>query len=148
MAAEVGHLELAHDYWGETALTDLYDVQHNTASGLHLAALAGAWTIAVAGFGGMRDHDGRLTFAPRLPPGLTRLRFRLAYRGRCLHVDIGPGEATYSLLSGEPLDTCHHGEAIKVSQAAPVTRPVPPPPTPEPVVQPAGRAPKRRPGRH
>jgi alpha,alpha-trehalose phosphorylase len=37
---------------------------------VHIASLAGAWLAAVAGFGGMRDHDGNLTFAPRLPPRL------------------------------------------------------------------------------
>ena len=46
---------------------DLDDLEHNTRDGLHIASLAGAWIAAVAGFGGMRDHDGELTFAPRLP---------------------------------------------------------------------------------
>ena len=69
IAAEVGHLELAYDYFGEAALMDLHDLEHNTVDGVHIASLAGAWIAAVAGFGGMRDHDGKLTFAPRLPPG-------------------------------------------------------------------------------
>ena len=59
IAAEVGHLELAHDYLGEAALMDLHDIHDNTREGLHIAALAGAWLALVAGFGGMRDHDGR-----------------------------------------------------------------------------------------
>src|SRR5438045_8257528 len=77
IAAEVGHLELAYDYFGEAALMDLRDLEHNTRDGVHIASLAGAWTAAVAGFGGMRDHDGKLTFAPRLPQRLERLTFRL-----------------------------------------------------------------------
>ncbi|HKY76035.1 MAG TPA: glycosyl hydrolase family 65 protein [Acidimicrobiia bacterium] len=144
IAAEVGHLDLAYDYWAETALTDLRDLHGNTGGGLHLAALAGAWTVAVAGFGGMRDHGGRLTFAPRLPSGLSRLAFRLTFRGRCLRVDIRPHETTYELLAGDPLATEHHGEAITVAPAAPVRRPAPPAPQVEPVTQPAGRAPRRR----
>ena len=67
VAAEVGHLELAYDYFGEAALMDLDDLEHNTRDGLHIASLAGAWIAAVAGFGGMRDHGGQLSFAPRLP---------------------------------------------------------------------------------
>jgi alpha,alpha-trehalose phosphorylase len=47
------------------------DVGHRTGNGLHLASLARAWTVAVARFGGMHQHDGRLTFAPRLPPTLS-----------------------------------------------------------------------------
>ena len=72
IAAEVGHLELAYDYFGEAALIDLDNLEHNTRDGLHIASLAGAWIVAVAGFGGMRDHDGTLTFAPRLPERLSR----------------------------------------------------------------------------
>ena len=75
IAAEVGHLELAYDYFAEAALVDLHDLAGNTGNGVHIASLAGAWTAAVAGFGGMRDHGGVLTFAPRLPARLERLAF-------------------------------------------------------------------------
>lgn len=30
---------------------DLDDLEYNTRDGLHLASLAGAWIVAVAGFG-------------------------------------------------------------------------------------------------
>ena len=59
IAAEVGHLELAYDYFGEAALIDLDDLEQNTRDGLHIASLAGAWIAAVAGFGGMRDSRRR-----------------------------------------------------------------------------------------
>ncbi len=88
IAAEVGHLELAYDYFAEAALVDLHDLAGNTDNGVHIASLAGAWTAAVAGFGGMRDHGGVLTFAPRLPARLERLVFRLLFRGRRLKVEV------------------------------------------------------------
>ncbi len=53
LCAEVGHLELAHDYAAEAALIDLRDLHHNTRDGLHMASLAGAWIALVAGFGGL-----------------------------------------------------------------------------------------------
>jgi alpha,alpha-trehalose phosphorylase len=56
MAAEVGQLELAYDYFGESAFIDLRDLAFNTTDGVHLASLAGAWLVAVAGFGGMRSR--------------------------------------------------------------------------------------------
>ena len=114
IAAEVGHLELAYDYLCEAALIDLDDLQHNTRDGLHIASLAGTWIGAVAGFGGMRDHDGILSFAPRLPQALTRLTFRLCFRGRRLLVEVGPEQATYSLLQGASLEIVHHGEKTTV----------------------------------
>ena len=85
VAAEVGQLELAYDYWGETAFIDLRDLAFNTRDGIHLAALAGAWHVAVAGFGGLRDHgDDGCSSRPRLPPRLSRLAFRIVFRGRRL----------------------------------------------------------------
>jgi alpha,alpha-trehalose phosphorylase len=144
VAAEVGYLDLAYDYWREAALTDLHDLHDNIRDGLHIASLAGAWSAAVAGFGGMRDHDGHLSFAPRLPPALTRLCFRLTFQGRSLQVEVGQHDAAYRLLSGEPLDTTHHGEPITVVEGSDVTRPIPPVPRLGPVRQPAGRAPTGR----
>ncbi|HEX2075585.1 MAG TPA: glycosyl hydrolase family 65 protein [Geodermatophilus sp.] len=143
VAAETGHLELAYDYWAEATLTDLHNLHGNSGHGLHIAAMAGGWTIAVAGFGGMRDHDGRLLFAPRLPERITRLRFRLAYQGRFLEVTVTRRDASYRLLEGEPLDVHHHGRRITVDEDEQVLD-IPPAPEVPPVHQPAGAAPRRR----
>src|SRR5581483_1407839 len=144
VAAEVGHLELAYDYFAEAALMDLRDLEHNTCDGLHIASLAGTWIAAVAGFGGMREHDGKLTFAPRLPARLERLAFRLLFRGRRLLVEATKSAATYTLLDGPPLEIEHHGEAVVVSVEAPVARPIPEAPARPTPSQPEGRAPARR----
>jgi alpha,alpha-trehalose phosphorylase len=144
VAAEVGQLELAYDYFGETAFIDLRDLAFNTRDGVHLASLAGTWLTAAAGFGGMRDHGRTLAFGPRLPSRLTRLTFRLLYRGRRLRVEVRRETARYELLEGEPLELLHHGEPLTVAPGSPETRPLPPAPRrakPEP---PAGRLPPRR----
>jgi alpha,alpha-trehalose phosphorylase len=144
IAAEVGHMELAYDYFGEAALMDLHDLEHNTSDGVHIASLAGAWIAAVAGFGGMRDYDGRLTFKPRLPPRLERLAFRLVFCGRRLEVEVRKEDASYTLLEGEALEVGHHGENVEVVPGTGTVRPIPPlAPRPAPV-QPPGRAPVRR----
>ena len=143
MAAEVGHLDLAFDYLRETALVDLHDLNGNTDSGLHIGSLAGGWLVAVAGFGGLRDHGDTLAFAPRLPAQLTRLRFRLRYRGRRLCIDIGREGVRYALLEGEPLDVLHHGEPLTIGAGEPQALELPAPPTPAPVQPPRGRAPGR-----
>jgi alpha,alpha-trehalose phosphorylase len=144
MAAEVGHLDLAYDYFGEAALIDLDDLQHNTRDGLHTASLAGTWIVAVGGFGGMRDHGGKLTFKPRVPPALSRVCFGVSFRGRRLRVEIAQKEATYSLSAGDPLEVTHHGEAITVAADEPVTRPIPALPPRDAPSQPRGRAPAQR----
>ncbi|MBO4160007.1 MULTISPECIES: glycoside hydrolase family 65 protein [Micromonospora] len=148
LAAEVGHPELAHSYLREAALMDLHDLNENTRDGVHMASLAGAWIALVAGFGGLRDHDGELSFTPRLSSGLSRLEFSLQWRSMRLRVDVRPHQTTYSLRNGGPdtaLELRHHGETVRVTSAAPVTVPVPQTheqtPAPE---QPPGRAPLLR----
>jgi len=144
VAAEVGHLDLAYDYLGETSFIDLRDLAFNTRDGLHIASLAGSWLVAVAGFGGMRDHGDALAFAPRLPSRLTRLTFRLIYRGRRLRVHLSSHSARYELVEGEPLEILHDGETVALAPGSPQTRPVEPPPRRAPPEQPPGRSPPRR----
>jgi alpha,alpha-trehalose phosphorylase len=141
VAAEVGHLELAYDYLYEAGLTDLDDLQHNTRNGLHIASLAGTWLGIVAGFGGMRDHGPKLSFAPRLPGALTGLTFRLCFRGRRLKVEITPGHAGYSVLGERKLEIVHHGQDVTVEPGQVLSLPIPPAPEREPPEQPHGRAP-------
>jgi alpha,alpha-trehalose phosphorylase len=99
----------------------------------------------VGGFAGLRAGAGSLAFNPRLPGGLTELRFRLRYRGRRLRVTITSGHARYELLDGEPLPVVHHGKEFELGKKA-VERSIPPVsagPRPE---QPPGRAPYSRAG--
>jgi alpha,alpha-trehalose phosphorylase len=144
MAAEVGHTELAYDYFAEAALLDLEDREHNTRDGVHIAALTGAWIAAVAGFGGMRDLHGKLSFAPRLPSALTRLVFRVSALGRRLVVEVRSEEATYSLVDGREFEISHHGGKLTLKPGEPVTRRIPPSQAGTAPSQPPGRSPARR----
>ncbi len=143
IAAEVGHLELAYDYLGEAALIDLHDLEHNTRDGVHIASLAGAWIAAVAGFGGMRDHDGALSFAPRLPARLERLAFRLVFRGRRLKVDVTKHEATYTAARGSAArDRPFRGAVGRGTRRTRSPRRIAafPPPDPDPADRPRAHA--------
>jgi alpha,alpha-trehalose phosphorylase len=146
VAAEVGHLDLAYDYFAEAALMDLDDLEHNTRDGVHIASVAGTWLAAVAGFGGMRDHGGELSFCPRLPAALTRLKFRLMFRGTSLRVEVDSRHARYSVVDGQSLEIRHHEEQVTVEPGKTLELAIPhvkPRPAPS---QPPGRAPaKRRP---
>ena len=144
IAAEVGHLKLAHDYLGEAALMDLEDLEHNVREGVHMGSLAGGWHAAVAGFGGMRHHGESLGFAPRQPAGIKRLTFRIVFLGRRIKVSFDHRKSRYTLVSGRPLDCLHHGESMRLTAARTTLRAIPkiqPGKEPE---QPPGRAPARR----
>ena len=153
ICAEVGHLELAHDFAYEAALIDLQDLHHNSRDGLHMASLAGAWVALVTGFGGLRhDRDGALSFDPALPPDITRLSFTLRWRGMRLRVAVAPEEATYTLRDGPEgsMTFRHAGDDVTVRVGEPVTHkiakrtPTLPPPQQPPGREPATRA-RRRP---
>jgi alpha,alpha-trehalose phosphorylase len=118
VAAEVGQLELAHEYLAEAALMDLRDLERNTRDGMHMASLAGAWIALIQGFGGMRQTPDGLTFAPRLPNGFSRLKFHMRYRGRLLRVTVTRHEATYELVDGDQLIIRHFGAEVIVGEKA------------------------------
>jgi alpha,alpha-trehalose phosphorylase len=92
----------------------------------------------------MRDHDGSLHFTPRLPEALTRLTFRLWFRGRRLLVSVRPKHATYSLRQGAPFEISHYGERATLTADKPLTRSIPPVFARETPKQPPGREPTRR----
>lgn len=144
VAADVGALDLAYDYLGETALIDLLDLEHNTRDGLHLASLAGIWIALVQGFGGARRRRSGLTFRPFLPHGIRRLEFGIAAAGCRLRVEIRPKETRYRLVEGEKL-TLHHAD-VEITLRGKEVRVMPTvrPPKGPAVTQPPGRAPVRR----
>ncbi|BBY17412.1 glycosyl hydrolase [Mycolicibacterium litorale] len=147
MCAEVGHLELAHDYAYEAAMIDLRDLHHNTRDGLHMASLAGAWTALVAGFGGLRDDEGVLSLNPHLPGGIRCLRFRLRWRDFRVTVQVNHDDVTYTLRDGPhgTLTIRHADRELTLTTQAPTTVSIEPckPLLPLPP-QPPGREPLRR----
>jgi alpha,alpha-trehalose phosphorylase len=144
LAAEVGQRELAADYLAEAALMDLHDLQHNTRNGLHIASLAGTWLAVVAGFGGMRDHGGRLAFRPQLPPAWRSLRFALRWRGNRITVTVSPDTVHYQLAedAADDVEIVHCGTPVTLRPGAGIERPVElVEPLTERPRQPAGRTP-------
>jgi trehalose/maltose hydrolase-like predicted phosphorylase len=148
MCAEVGHLELAHDYAYEAALIDLRNLHHNTGDGLHLASLAGSWTALVGGFGGLRDDEGMLSLNPHLPSGISRMRFRLRWRDFRVTIDVDHDHACYTLRDGphSVLTIRHAGEPLELSTDGPTRIALKPvrPLIHHPPQQPPGREPLRR----
>ena len=138
-----GHLELALDYLAEAALIDLQDWQRNTRDGLHLAALRARGRRSWLASAGCGYQQTPWPSRPRLPSGITRLSFRIRYRGRRLRLVITAKQVRYELLAGEPLLITHHGERVWLADP-PVVRVIPPAPCPLRPRQPKGRAPVPR----
>jgi alpha,alpha-trehalose phosphorylase len=126
-AAEIGYMDKAMEYGRYAVLMDLADVGHNVSDGCHIASMGGTWMVLVYGFAGMRDFDGHLSFRPRLPEELTRLRFPLTIGGRTLDVAIEPGAATYTLRDGADLTISHFDEEVTLTEGVAVTLELPAP---------------------
>ena len=90
-----------------------------TDSGIRLAALARSWLVAIAGFGGMRDHGTTITFVPRLPRQPTRLSFRLHYWDRRRRVEVRAAVRATSSSAAIRSTSC---TTVKPSRSPP-TRP-------------------------
>ncbi|QGQ19826.1 family 65 glycosyl hydrolase [Cellulomonas sp. JZ18] len=143
VAAELGHLTLAHRYTRECAFIDLHDLRHETQEGVHVASMAGAWDALVRGFGGLRLDHGHVRVGPRLPPGISRLRFRVRVDGSHVEVDARRDGVTYRLLAGERVVLRHEDEELTLSPDAPqVERELVPVAEPTPPRQPPGREPR------
>jgi beta-phosphoglucomutase len=120
-AAELGYADAAYRYFMQTARMDLDDVNGNVAHGYHVAAMAGSWVSLVYGFAGLRDDDGSIAFAPRLPAAWNRLAFRMLVTGTTLAVTITRHEVRYELLAGDELHIRHFGQPVPVAAGSPVT---------------------------
>jgi alpha,alpha-trehalose phosphorylase len=122
VAAEIGRLDTAFDYFMRGARTDLDDTHGNTHHGVHTAALAGTWLGLAQGFGGLRQYGGQLYFAPALPAAWTHLRFRLHWQDAQLEVTVQRDAAEYRLLAGRNVTLWHHGLGVSLSPEVPSVR--------------------------
>ncbi len=88
LAAQLGRMAQATDFFGFATRLDLDNYNRNTREGLHLTAIAASWMNIVYGFGGVRTDGDTLSLRPVLPDGWTRYRFTLQYRGAQIAVEV------------------------------------------------------------
>ena len=103
LAAEVGYQDLAYEYFEHAIYVDLGDLHRNASDGVHVASAGGVWTALVCGFGGMRDHDGELSFDPRLPVDWPELSYPLHWQGSQLQITLTADQLLVEVRSGDPV---------------------------------------------
>ncbi|EJW09537.1 Maltose phosphorylase [Rhodovulum sp. PH10] len=144
VANEIGYRRKALEYFHFAATMDLSDIGGNMRHGAHIASIGGTWMALVYGFGGLRDHRGKISFHPRIPSEWKALRFPLTIRGRRIRVEIDHTITRYRLIEGDTL-TIHHldEEIVLTADAGDVSRPTPPPLLAEPLPGPGAADPGR-----
>jgi alpha,alpha-trehalose phosphorylase len=115
VAAEVGYHELALEYFLSSLYVDLANLHANASDGVHVASAGGTWSALACGFGGMRDHDGELTFDPRLPQEWESLTFRVTWRGSRLRVTVLPDSIELVAETGDGATVGVRGEQVRVA---------------------------------
>ncbi|MFT3889461.1 MAG: glycosyl hydrolase family 65 protein [Arachnia sp.] len=119
IAAEVGYQEMAMQYFLSGLYVDLADLHSNARDGVHIASTGGVWNALVFGFGGLRDHHGRIAFDPRLPEGWGHLTFPLQVRGSRLRVHIEPRSVRFTVEDGGPVELSVRGVGYVVAPGTP-----------------------------
>jgi alpha,alpha-trehalose phosphorylase len=127
IASEIGKERQALEYFQYALLMDLGNVAGNASDGVHIASAAGVWSSLVFGFGGVRDFDGRLSFAPHLPHAWNELAFSLRFCGRQVRVRLTHDEERYLVEKGIPLNVTIRGEPYLLSPGTPVAIKLSPP---------------------
>ena len=120
IAAEVGYRSLALRYFYSSLFVDLADLHGNTSDGVHVASTGGVWNALVYGFGGMRDHNGTISFDPRLPEDWDRLTFRITLKGTRLKVSVVHESITFEIEAGDPITLTVRGDQVTVTGSEPV----------------------------
>ena len=120
IAAEIGNERQAVEYFDYALLMDLGNIAGNASDGVHVASAAGVWLSLVFGMGGVRDFEGRLSIAPKLPRVWNMLAFSLWFSDRQIRVHLTHDEERYLVEEGEPLEVTIRGRPHVLSPGSPV----------------------------
>ncbi len=118
LLARAGRTDEALEHLGLALAIDLEDIGDTAGEGLHIAALAGAWTAVLRGFLGVHVRDGVLHLDPRLPEtwGWVDVRFHVLGRRVRLRADGGTVELT---SDGRLMASLRGGDAARVGAGQP-----------------------------
>lgn len=89
MAARIGAVDKAYDYYMDTLFLDIDNLHHNTKDGLHIANAGGAYMGIIYGFGGLRIKEDGLYIRPIKPKQWPSIKFSLYYRGQLVTITLG-----------------------------------------------------------
>ena len=118
-AAKLDQMDQAYAFYLRTARLDLDDYNKEVHEGLHITSMAGTWLSIVAGFGGMRIQNDKLSFAPKMPKAWDGFSFKLNFRNQIVKVAVSKDKYTFSLDGGDDLDILVDGKEITISADEP-----------------------------
>ncbi|MEH1934919.1 MAG: beta-phosphoglucomutase [Nostoc sp.] len=88
LASDLGKSTEAYELFMRALMVDLEENRGNTSDGIHGASAGGIWQAVIFGFGGIQLTENGPVANPHLPPGWTRLKFKLHWRGKWHDFDL------------------------------------------------------------
>ncbi len=88
VAAKLGDLDRAYEFYLRTSRLDLDDYNNDTEDGLHITSMAGTWLSVVEGFGGMRIKNNQLHLSPVLPEKWRSYAFKIGFRQSIVTIKV------------------------------------------------------------
>lgn len=117
MASRIGDPEKAYAYYQYTAYMDLENRQRNTDDGIHAANMGGTYMGIVYGFAGLRIHADGISLQPCIPKAIEGYAFPIAYRGKCIRVQVNHETITLCLTSEDTVELTVYGKTYTVTPA-------------------------------
>jgi maltose phosphorylase len=114
IAAKLGDLDRAYEFYLRTARLDLDDYNNDTEDGLHITSMAGTWLSVVEGFGGMRIRDNQLHLHPVLPKNWESYAFKIGFRGVTITVKVDHENISLTSNSAGQIDLAVFGEQVSL----------------------------------
>lgn len=107
LAARLGKIRDAYEYFVRCAYLDITDMKLNTVSGIHFANFGGTWLSVVFGFCGISYSCGKLTINPNLPKEWKSIKLNLCCQGEIIHIKIkNDGVSAFSNSDNSKVEIC------------------------------------------
>ncbi|MEH2132246.1 MAG: beta-phosphoglucomutase [Nostoc sp.] len=133
LASDLGKSTEAYELFMRALMVDLENNRANTSDGIHGASAGGIWQAVIFGFGGIQFTENGPVANPHLPPGWTRLKFKLHWKGLWhefdLHQGLGTGDTSTSSVHRWGLGT--GGQEDNADNQSPIPNPQSPIPNPQ-----------------
>lgn len=123
VAARLGMVDKAFEYFQHSACLDLQDKHHNTADGLHIANMGGNYMSIVYGFGGFRLKEQGISLAPVLPRQWSAYSFKIHFEDSRLLVRVTADRCTFKLENGTAKKITVYGQEYLLENTLEIARP-------------------------
>lgn len=123
MAARLGMIAKAYDYYKLTAKMDLIDWHGNTEDGLHIANMGGNCMAVIYGFGGFRLKEEGISIAPLLPDKWTAYSFKLYFAGSRIAIRVDEKQCAIIRENGPDTEITVYGREYLLQDRLIIDRP-------------------------